>query len=777
MKNDDLEKTIPIDVLDLEESTRSAKYKDDKKVSSRAKKYEDIDVDEEIEESEEILEEGLDDTKEVKTITDLEVEEIEEDEDEPKKGKKDKKKNGNGLIAKFKALPKKKKIFLLILCGIVVVLLTVLIVMLVLGGGKEEETKKEEEEPVKIVDNYYYKKGSLYFLDENEKEIGSYACANKDEEKCYVAYNSSDDVLDIARKYDEEGNVILERAPIIDQDYVFVYDSENEEEPIINLYSIEEEIVKEKYDSVELHEGNFVVVEEEGKKGLIKLDNGVAEVIEPTYEEMHYLNGKDYVIVKKQKGYVAVDFNDKEASKYIDSNLVIKNYNDDFIVVSDGSKYAVYNFDGEELVSGYDFATISGTFMVLVNGKELFIRDVDNIKYNEVPYKLNNETYVKKVIYDAEGNLLRKELSFEFTASLEGGVNELLVYKEDDTDPKYYEINTVEALANVKYDYMNYFNKKLYFYKDEFKEELIGSVTCTSENEIASSEDKYTACNVATDTIYETNDMVSQEVLDRKSTIPIIHDKYVFIKDGKEIKIYDLTNSKKAKGTYTSVSSYTANNDNKLSLTGKDTYVVALNKKGKYGLLHLTKNTVEALVTFEYTGMEVVGDYVVGKKSASSYDVYKLGSDTALVTINGALKGYSVDKRYIKYVADGAYVVADFQGNELNSTRFDYVELYNGYYVGIVNKELNIYSYTTGKITEESLKVGNYKYVRVTNPAFKVSKKDGNYVVNIYNGSGYDENIYNTTINSYGEEKEPDGQEPAVPADPETETNTEESGS
>ena len=44
MKNDDLEKTIPIDVLDLEEQTRSAKYKeDDKKVSSRAKKYEDID--------------------------------------------------------------------------------------------------------------------------------------------------------------------------------------------------------------------------------------------------------------------------------------------------------------------------------------------------------------------------------------------------------------------------------------------------------------------------------------------------------------------------------------------------------------------------------------------------------------------------------------------------------------------------------------------------------------------------------------------------------------
>ena len=770
MKNDDLEKTIPIDVLDLEEQTRSSKYKeDDKKVSSRAKKYEDIDV-EEIEEldEEEILEEGLDDTKEVKVISDLETS---VEEEEPKKSKKDKKK-GNGLIAKFKALPKKNKIFLLILAGIVVILLIVLIVMLVLGGGEEQEEAPKEEEPIKIVDNYYYKKGSLYFLDENEKEIGSYACANKNEEKCYVAYNSSNETLDITRKYNEDGTVIVERAPIIDQDYVFVYDSEDEEDTTINLYSIEEEIVKEKYDSVEIYGDNFVVVEEEGKKGLIKLDNGVAEVIEPQYDELYYINGIDFMVVKKQKGYVVIDKNDKEVSKYIDSDLIIKNFNDDFVVVSNGTKYAVYNYKGEELVSDYDFATVSAGLMALVNGKELYVRNSDNVKYNEAAYKLLNETYVKKVIYDEEGNLLRKELSFEFTAPLDDGPIELLVYKEDDQDPKYYEVNEIEALANVKYDYMNYFNKKLYFYKDEFKEELIGSVTCTSENEIASSEDKYTSCNVATDTIYETNDMVSQETLDRKSTIPIIHDKYVFIKDGKEIKLYDLTDSKKAKGTYTSVSSYTENNDNKITLSGKDAYVVALNKKGKYGLLHLTKNNIEALVTFEYIGMEVVGDYVVGKKSASSYDVYKLGSDTALITINGALKGYSVDKRYIKYVADGAYVVADFQGNELNSIRFDYVELYNGYYVGIVDKKLDIYSYTTGKITEESLKVGNYKYVRVANPAFKVSKKDGNYVVNIYNGSGYDENIYNTTINSYGEEEvpvTPEPETPEVPTDPVTE--------
>ena len=34
------------------------------------------------------------------------------------------------------------------------------------------------------------------------------------------------------------------------------------------------------------------------------------------------------MVVKKQKGYVVIDKNDKEVSKYVDSDLVIKNFND-----------------------------------------------------------------------------------------------------------------------------------------------------------------------------------------------------------------------------------------------------------------------------------------------------------------------------------------------------------------------------------------------------------------------------------------------------------------
>lgn len=772
MKKDDLEKTVPIDVLDMDEPTRSAKYKTEKKKTSRVDKYEDIELEDEKEELEEI--EKLDDTKEIESI-----EELKESDEEEKKEKKKSKKKKSSLKDKFMALPKKKRIFIFVLFGIVVILILVLILMLVLGGNGEQDKKlkPENDDPIKIIDNFYYKKGSLYFLDENEKEIGSYTCANKDESKCYVAYNDFSENMDISRKYDEEGNIILERVPIIDKNYVFVYDSENDEEKVVNLYSIEEEVVKEKYTNVEMHSDNFVVVEDVDKKGLIKIDEEIVEVIDVEYDDLLYVSGTDNVVVKKSKGYVVINKNEAELSKYIESELIIKYYNDDFIIVNDGTNYAVYNYKGEELVSDLEFATVYDEYVALVKKNEVFIRDKDNVKYNESGYKLNNDVYVKKVIYDKDGNLLKKEQSFELVESEEEGELQLLVYRDE--EPKYYTIDVLEALANVKYEYINYFNKKLYFYKDEFKEELIGSVSCTNENEITNADDKFESCNVANDTIYETNDMVTQDVLDRKSTVPIIYEKYVFVKDGKDIKLYDLTDSKKAKGTYSSVSSYTINNDNVLEISNNDTYVVAMNKKGKYGLLNITKDNVEALVTFEYSSMEVVGDFVVGKKSASSYDLYKLGSDTALVTIPGLLKGYSVDKRYMKYVVDDSYVVADFQGTELNSDKYDYVELYNGYYVGITKKKLDIYSYSGEKITKESLNVGNYSYVRTVNPAFKVSKKDSNYVVNIYNGSGYDENIYNTTINSYGNEMVVPGEkkEETESEIPKEENETEESGS
>ena len=800
MKKEDLEKTIPIDVLTDEQLTRSSKYKD-VMPKTRAEKYQDIedDIDREVDELMD-LEDKLDDTIEVKRIEDLDedgkesdleekikevVEEIEEEkeleekqleEDKEiekviKEEKEDEKKNVFvKLKDKFMALPPKAKIFLAVLCGIVVSLLIVLIVMLIVGGDdkKDDKLKPTEEDPVIVVDNYYYKDGKLYFLNEEEEEIGSYKCDNKSEKKCYVAINVTDDSLDVGKKVDHEEAIINERTNIVNEDYVFVYDSKESKEPTVKLYSITSESDVNSYDSVRVYKDNYAVVSKDGKYGLIQVGTEVKELINYVYDELYYIDGMNNVLAKNATGYVVLDKNGAELSKYVNGEVKAKYYNDYFVVVKDAKKYAVYNYQGEELVSGYDFATVSDEFMLLVKDESVYIRDVNKTKYNEKGYKLKNTNYVKTTHYDKDGKFVRKDMSFELLR--DGELVQLLIYEGE--EPHYTNINVIEALGNTKYSYMSYFDGKLYFYSDDTKETLLGSYTCNTKNELSTTEEVLSSCTVASDTLYEKNDMEDIKMMNRKSMVPIIHNKYVFIKDGKIVYLYDLVS--KATNEYTSVSSYTPDNGNKLTFSNVDTYVIVLNKKGKYALFKMGKESKEKIIDFKYIAMERVGEYVVAQVSESSYDVYKLGDDTALFNIKGKMVGYSSDKKYIKYMDGSSYVVADFSGNKVDSNKYTYVELYKGYYAGVKDKKLNIYDYEGNKITKEDLTVPESGYSRVSNPAFKVSKDNGNYVIEVLSGVSYIKHTYYTDRDTY-KEKEVE----VVPEEPTTpeEENTEESGS
>ena len=85
----------------------------------------------------------------------------------------------------------------------------------------------------------------------------------------------------------------------------------------------------------------------------------------------------------------------------------------------------------------------------------------------------------------------------------------------------------------------------------------------------------------------------------------------------------------------------------------------------------------------------------------------------------------------------------------MSDDKYDYVELYVGFYAGVKDKKLNLYDYEGNKITKEDLTIGNYSYSRVDNPAFRVVKGDNNYVVHVYDGSKYVENTYKLSNNSY----------------------------
>ena len=160
------------------------------------------------------------------TLEDLIREEAETGSVKPPKKKK-------SLKDKIKDLSKKQKITLIVI-GILVLLMIIGIVLFFVLNKDEEEIKPQE---VVIVekDNYRYENGKLIFLDSNEEEIGSYECADKDLEKCYVAkINLENDTFDRVKSVYENGEELEKNSKIYYDNYVFVYDEEK-----ITLYSID----------------------------------------------------------------------------------------------------------------------------------------------------------------------------------------------------------------------------------------------------------------------------------------------------------------------------------------------------------------------------------------------------------------------------------------------------------------------------------------------------------------------------------------------------------
>lgn len=809
MKDKDLDNTMPLDELKDINLTRSDKYNEDNseelsREEKNADMYDDLENTKEIKSIEELVDNDkplvdVDLDKRIEAAAVAVSEEMKEQEvikqEEAKvdeainKLKKDEDDDDDdelfaGLKAKLATISKKKKIIIFGVIALVFILLIVLLVtILVKVTAPEEENVEtpiipvEDVEPV-IVDNFYYKDGRLFILNESEEELGSYECENKDESKCYVAINANDDGMNIPGKYNAEGEILQERIPIYLDEYVFIYDSKSDKKKVINLYSLKTNEVVQTYDTVKAYKDSLFIVSVDGKYGLMKFDNGLVEVIAPTYKNLYYIAGMNNLIAKNLGGYVVVDKTGAEISTYVDSSYDLKYYNDNYIVAKENKTYNVFNYQGEELVHGYDFATVVDEYMVLVEDKEAFIRDGNKVKYNEEGYALKNTSYVKKYKYDEDGKLVGKEVSFELLK--EDNKLQLLVYEGD--EPKYYGINGIEAYANRKYPYVSYFDKKLYFYDDTSKENIIGSYKCNNENVIQNADSYFNSCYIASDTVYEKNDMEVPSMLNRKSLIPIINTRYVFIKDGSDIILYDLKDEKKL-GTYTSVNTYTPHNDYANTLKDGDTYVVALNKKGKYALLRVGASSVDAVVSFEYSAMEKVGDYLTAQKSSSEWKLFKVGDETPLTTLPGRLMGYSSDKKYIKYLDGTRYVVSNFAGKKVSEDKYDYVELYVGFYAGVKDNKLNLYDYEGKKITKEDLTLTSDKYSRVDNPSFKVVQGEECYIINVYDGSKYIENKYKLSNNSYKDEvvKEEDKTEPTTPEDENKEetpkTEGEESGS
>lgn len=579
-------------------------------------------------------------------------------------------KNKRSLKDKWNDLDKKNKTCIILSLIIVLLLIIGLVLYLVFRHPEEEKPNKDDETVVIEKDNYKYVDGKLVFLDINEREIGEYECTNKDINACQVVkMDYSLDEFDRVVSINEEGKEIEKTSQIYYDNYVFVKDGDNS-----FLYSMKskEKLMDVKNVKTYGSTKNLVVIEDKNSRyGLIEItDTGVKTLIKCTYDNLGIVNNElNYLVAQDKDSVYVIDSNGKKLSKNIKAE--IKNVNTKYIVGVNGNTYNLYDYDEDELLSDYNFITTYGDLIVLVKSNRLYLMDSELNKLLEDGIRLENSDFVKKYVYDKDNRLIETKKSFDIEQK-----NDIVTVTVG-SDVK--EININEGKLSSKYDYMSYFDGKLYFYSNKEKTDVIGIYTCNNKNNIENSNSTLDKCNILT----ENNKMSG-----------IYNNEYVFITDSEngepKIYLYDLPN-RQSKGTYSAVDiiSESELNNTIKPLYTSSSFIIAKsatgNNSGNYGVLEINSNKAVGKIEFKYKSIEKVYNYYL------------------LINVDNSYSIYSTDFKKV-------------------SNEFDFVTLYEKYYVGINDNNLNVYSYDSGVgIIESDLPVTNNEYKIEFNDGFDIT--------------------------------------------------------
>jgi len=473
---------------------------------------------------------------------------------------------------------------------------------------------------------------------------------------------------------------------------------------------------------------------------LIQLGDEITEVIKPQYAYLGMINGSDNLVAKTNKGYVVIDKKNSALSKPISSTSEIKYYNDDLIVASESSEYALYDYEGNMITNDYDFIAICGEYAVLVKGYKAYVIDKDGLKYNEEAISLSNTNYVKTYVYDDNDALTETKKSFKLEVTDDSLA--LIAYASG-SDDQYTYLDRNVAMTNKLYNYVNYFDGKLYFYNDEEKTNVIGTYKCSNVNEVTGSDSLYSTCMPASDNNTDDNFMMSKSEKERMAIIPVYNERYVFIHDGDDtVYLYDLVDAK-TKGTYISVNTYTSSNNNLTLASGKATIVVQ-NKKNLYGIITIDGENVSKTKGFDYSKIEKVGTYFMGYNTSSKW-VFLSGSVTT--EFEGKIMAYNSDFKYFVMSKDRKYVVVNTKGLQVSASSYEFVLLGSDYFAGVdSSNNLKIYDYNGEEISSTEVKIGDYDFYGVDNPAFKVSNSGDDYKVSVWDGSVYNVEVISKNV-------------------------------
>lgn len=642
--------------------------------------------------------------------------------------KKDKKKknkvNKNKKKFSWKNLTKKEKtIYILVISVILLIIIFVIIYFKFIKKPNKINTPVKEEIIIEK-DNYIYNNGILEFLDKDDKILGKYECENKDEEKCFVAYYSNDNISDLPKYVDQSGKQINRLSQIYNNNFVFVQDGN-----YISLYDIAKKEKKGTYETIKNGEtsNNLVVFKDDkGKYGLLEiLENNYNILIDAKFDYLEIYNSPDKFIASDDEGNFLVDKNGLVLTSYFKGN--IKSFNGRFIVTYD-TDYYIYDYNANKVLpDSYDNIKLDEEFVFTINNRKMIIYDNKLNKLNESAIKIQDNNFDINYIFDDKNILKETEKPFEY--ELKG--SSLII----DVDGKETKINVYEGVINTKYDYINYYDGVLYIYSDIDKISLIGSYKCKNKNTITSKNDEYYNCMIAK----ENNILSNNENI---GYIPIINGNYVYIKDSKDdqnnIVLYDLT-SLKTLSEYNEVE--TGISAEKIThVTSINSLIFAENTSGGYGAITFSTNGPVGVIAFNDTkgsdnyepsgktlSISYLKDYIYVKREKRNFLYDKIGNEiaTSIFEIVDYLGNYMTIKDNNKYL------VYSLKG-QIISNEGKYISLKDNYFVLVTNdNKLNIYSYIDGKkkLLNTDLLISSENIEN----SFEINETDNNYIITIIN--------------------------------------------
>ena len=636
---------------------------------------------------------------------------------------------------------------------IIIIIAAVLAFLLLIGGSvgfviyryNHKKPKKAESIIVKK-DNYRYENGKLVLID-NEKEIGTYNCKNKDTKLCFIAnYSNNEDNFLIPTMYYENNEAVVDASDFINKQYAFIVDGKDNK---IIIYDFINKKEIDKIDKIKYYgNNNYAILVKNNKYGLVDFqDSGIKFLIDYTYDYMGVVLGSDNgetLVVKSGNSYQIIDYTNKALSKEITSP--IRGYNENYIIAGEDGKLYLYDYKNKYVFNkAYSYIKLLKDYVIVVNDLDLLVLDYEGNKYNINPITLKNNNYVAKNIYDKKGKKIRTDESFDVNIK----DNKLIVTIKGDSETKV-SIDLLEGKVSASLKYVSYFDGVLYFYSDEEKTDLLGKYACANKNTIAADTTTLNNCFVAKDTIYENNDMEDNSSK-TVGIIPIINNTFVFINDSKPtdskktIKLYNLKTSK-VLGGYQNVCTYLFSGLEELSFAEvNDLDFIARNTNGKMGLIKINNDEVSNGIKFNYLSLEKMGKYYLGKDANAKYIlIYDDTATNTSIAFNGPIKGYN--SKYIKVNENNKYAIYDFEGNKINNINYKFIEIYDDFYAAVNDSnKLTIYNYNNEQIISDDIKLYSNKYTDSEYPSFKLEKFGYIISINVLKDNEYTEYEYDIT--------------------------------